>query len=312
MKREISPGIHAAAGAMGGVLSLALTYPLIVVATLQQLRVSKEDEDTQSAVALVAGRDLLHAVTRVLARMGWRRLYAGFGFALVAQIWMQFLYFWFFSAWKRTFIRVEWFARSALSRDIATSVLAGATASILCNPLWVANARAASEDKEEGASNLNVLVRLVSTIRRIARDEGLAGLCSGIGPSLVLVSNPVIQFTASERFKSALLRLRLGPSSQGSKAALTPVEVAVVASAAKALATVITYPYFTARTRAHANHGKTKQDLPTAVDADASLWCLYRGMGAKMTQSILTAVLLFVTHDRAANLLCRASERLPC
>ncbi len=66
--------------------------------------------------------------------------------------------------------------------------------------------------------------------------EGVAGFFSGLGPALVLVSNPVIQFVCYEQFTSTLLNVRSKSAGKVVKA-LTPYEYFVLGAAAKAVAT---------------------------------------------------------------------------
>ena len=57
---------------------------------------------------------------------------------------------------------------------------------------------------------------LFEAIERIVSKEGLAGFWRGIGPALVLVINPVIQYTVFEQLKNVLVdrRTKRLPTSQ--------------------------------------------------------------------------------------------------
>lgn len=69
----------------------------------------------------------------------------------------------------------------------------------------------------------------------VGREEGLTGLWSGACSSLILTINPAIQFMAYEAMKNQLY------SVYGSQQ-LNSVMVFSVGAAAKAVATVLTYP----------------------------------------------------------------------
>jgi adenine nucleotide transporter 17 len=47
------------------------------------------------------------------------------------------------------------------------------------------------------------------TLKQLLRDEGVSSLFAGLGPSLVLVINPILQYTLFEQLKNLLIRRRL-------------------------------------------------------------------------------------------------------
>ena len=107
---------------------------------------------------------------------------------------------------------------------------------------------------------------IADTFRTILREEGVQGLYKGLLPSLVLVSNPAIQFLAYEqlvRLLSAFYRRRhralpqvvqevttvvanvpmRAPMPPVGVPALTSLDFFVLGAVSKAIATVMTYPY---------------------------------------------------------------------
>ncbi len=72
-----------------------------------------------------------------------------------------------------------------------------------------------------------------STAAKIYKEEGLKGFFKGVIPALVLVINPVIQFTAFERLKVVVEKTRT----------LTTFDFFVLGALSKLLATGLTYPY---------------------------------------------------------------------
>jgi adenine nucleotide transporter 17 len=49
---------------------------------------------------------------------------------------------------------------------------------------------------------------LVATATRLLRTDGPAAFFRGLGPALVLVVNPVLQYTVFEQLKNAIVRRR--------------------------------------------------------------------------------------------------------
>jgi solute carrier family 25 (peroxisomal adenine nucleotide transporter), member 17 len=73
-------------------------------------------------------------------------------------------------------------------------------------------------------------------LQYIARTEGILALWKGTMPSLILVSNPSIQFMAYESIKRRLMAGKQAGAELGS------LVVFLVGAAAKAVATIATYP----------------------------------------------------------------------
>lgn len=66
---------------------------------------------------------------------------------------------------------------------------------------------------------------IIQTIRQILDKDGLAAFWRGIGPALVLVINPVIQYTVFEQLKNILVRRRLAKLRAGGPAVTTAIAV---------------------------------------------------------------------------------------
>ncbi len=64
---------------------------------------------------------------------------------------------------------------------------------------------------------------IFETINQILDKDGLAAFWRGIGPALVLVVNPVIQYTVFEQLKNTLVRRRLAKLRSGGPAVTTAV-----------------------------------------------------------------------------------------
>ena len=73
------------------------------------------------------------------------------------------------------------------------------------------------------------------------REEGPTALFAGVLPALVLVINPILQYTIFEQMKNALEKRRK----------VTPRDAFVLGALGKLLATSITYPYITVKSRMH-------------------------------------------------------------
>ena len=97
-------------------------------------------------------------------------------------------------------------------------LLAGSATTITSNPLWVIQTTQAVRTLPSTSAPSQVpepqgpkkKLGFLATIRYILRTDGLAAFWRGIGPALVLVVNPILQYTVFEQLKNALLARRLG------------------------------------------------------------------------------------------------------
>ena len=159
--------------------------------------------------------------------------------------------------------------------------LAGAATVLITNPIWVVNTRmtaALSEDRgvgrdeEKGKGNNNEeeeeeggrrrirrVVRkpsTLSTLLALLREEGPMALFKGVVPALVLIMNPILQYTIFEQLKEWLVERRRKKGGKG----ITPRDVFLLGALGKLAATSITYPYITVKSRMHVAKGKEGEE----------------------------------------------------
>lgn len=89
-------------------------------------------------------------------------------------------------------------------------------------------------NSKSGTSVQSIFVTL-DCFRRIIKQEGVAALWNGTAPSLMLVCNPTIQFVMYEALKRRCVRVF-------NTAELSSLTLFLIGAAAKAIATIVTYP----------------------------------------------------------------------
>lgn len=203
-------------------------------------------------------------------------LYRGLKPVLMSLGSSNFVYFYTFHGLKSLTKSGE------IQNDLILGIVAGAINVLLTTPLWVVNSRLKSSSSQNFSGLLDGLVH-------IANVEGLSALWSGIGPSLILVSNPAIQFTLYEALKR-----KFEPKTAGS--------FFLIGAAAKAVATLITYPLQLAQARQrHGSDGKiSTAALLLTILKQKGPAALFSGLEAKLLQTVLTAALMFVTYEKIA------------
>lgn len=138
---------------------------------------------------------------------------------------------------------------------MAAGALAGSATVFLTNPIWVVNTRMtareeAAEDSDLEKGEKPSAPTTIGTLMKIIREDGFMRLFAGVLPALVLVANPIIQYTVFERLKQIVAKTKK----------VGAVDSFVLGAVGKMVATAITYPYITVKSRAHVATGSGKQE----------------------------------------------------
>lgn len=228
----------------------ACRYPLITLSTRAQVESKKAQSST------------LQAARRIIKREGFGGLYAGLESALFGISVTNFVYYYWYE-WTRSFFEKAAFKAGRASKKLTTveSMIAGAIAGsatvLITNPIWVVNTRMTARKSESQEQVLPGATpakspSTVGTLLALIREEGFARLFAGVMPALVLVINPILQYTVFEQLKNMLERKRR----------VTPTDAFYLGALGKLLATSITYPYITVKSRMHvAGKDGPKEDM---------------------------------------------------
>lgn len=288
---------------------MLLTYPLITLSTRSQVE-SKRAHST-----------VLDAVQKIIQREGISGLYAGLDSALFGISVTNFVYYYWYE-WSRAAFEAAAVrtgkGRRKLStlESMAAGALAGSATVLITNPIWVVNTRMTArknaieeeDDSHKGSSDealptlqdptgRKALRRIkpstLATISAIIKDEGWRPFFAGVKPALVLVINPILQYTLFEQLKNFLERRKNGRAS--------PTDAFYLGAIAKLVATALTYPYITLKSRMHvASKGEKKYTMINAIRniiREEGWSGLYKGIGPKIVQSVITAAFLFAFKD---------------
>nr|XP_048690848.1 peroxisomal membrane protein PMP34 isoform X3 [Caretta caretta] len=180
----------------------------------------------------------------------------------------NFVYFYTFNSLRALWVKGQ---HSTTGKDLVLGFVAGVVNVLLTTPLWVVNTRL----KLQGAKFRNEDIvptnykGIVDAFHQIIRDEGILALWNGTFPSLLLVFNPAIQFMFYEGFKRKLLKTRL----QFGRHRLNP-ENRTLGSLKNVL--------YLLRQRVRR----------------FGLVGLYKGLEAKLLQTVLTAALMFLVYEK--------------
>lgn len=277
---------HALSGAGGGAMAMVVTYPLITLSTRAQTESARLNakEKTVEGQAKVSALD---AAKRIIQREGVSGLYSGLDSALFGISVTNFIYYYFYEGTKSVLT-----ARKTASKSLTTAesmlagTIAGSATSVLTNPIWVVNTRMTVKDGGEKATT-------IGTIKDIIQKDGIKAFFSGIAPALILVINPVLQYTIFEQLRNVIEKKRK----------MTPLDAFFIGALGKIIATSVTYPYITLKARLQLRKREGSESsslikgLKQIIDKDG-ISGLYKGLNTKVIQSALTSAFLFFFKEQ--------------
>ncbi|KAF8591505.1 mitochondrial carrier [Ramaria rubella] len=307
--------VHAVAGAAGGIVAMTATYPLIFISTRAAVETKKEHKSTYQAVL-----DIIH-------REGPVGLYAGLSSSLLGIAVTNGVYYYFYERTREAILASP--TRPSRSRALGTlesmlsSLIAGTATTLISNPIWVTQVTQAtqtlpSENVHPSAhTSESRKLSMGQTVRFILRKDGVSAFWRGIGPALVLVINPILQYTVFEQLKNVLIKrrtskLKAATSAAATVAMLSDLDFFWLGALSKLIATTLTYPYIVLKSRLQANSAQSRA-YTSSIDGmqkilrEEGLQGLYRGVGSKLVQSVLTAAILFAGQRRIYEIVSSAT-----
>ncbi|XP_023243118.1 peroxisomal membrane protein PMP34-like [Centruroides sculpturatus] len=255
--------VYAVAGSVGSVTAMTTFYPLDTVRS----RLQVEDRDAKNTWTLLQ---------EFIREEGFESLYRGLGPVLTSLCCSNFVYFYTFHGLRSVYKR-DAKSHSALT-DLALASIAGAVNVLLTTPLWVVNTRLRLQNiklklEDRKSSDYSHYKGIIDGLCQIKKVEGWKGIYGGLVPSLILVSNPALQFMIYESLKRRM--------SKGSESKYGTDELKQM--------NVIYMLLYIAK----------KQGFKE----------LYKGMEAKILQTVLTAALMFLCYEKIAALVFALLKR---
>ena len=302
--------IHACAGGAGGVLAMTATYPLMTISTRAAVETRKDPE-----------KSLIEAAGKIVQEEGVSGLYSGLNSSLIGVGVSNFVYYFFFEKCRDVILTsknrlaaanaategAKIAAGGALTtlESMLAGAIAGSATTMISNPIWVINTRQTirtqqpAPSKQGGSGQVQKVKKLsfFETIAHVKKTDGITAFWKGLGPALVLVINPILQYTAYEQLRALVLD---GKRKRGAIVRLSDLEVFFLGALSKLFATGLTYPQIVIKSRQQSG-GKGSSNVWTAMTDIVNkegFSGLYKGIFTKLIQSVLTAALLFASKER--------------
>ncbi|KAK9700061.1 hypothetical protein RND81_08G214700 [Saponaria officinalis] len=310
--------INGVAGAGAGIIAQLITYPLQTVNARQQTDRDSNKENNKLGT--------LQHMSMVVKHEGWGRLYGGLAPSLVGTAASQGVYYYFYQIFRD---KAEATAYDRKKRglgdgsvgvlsSLVVAALSGCANVLLTIPIWVVVTRMQTHTKSSKKNNHGQVIRtpkeIVAVIdpppygtshavQEIYDEAGILGFWKGVIPTLIMVSNPALQFMIYETLLKKLKQRRAAKKIDSN--GVTALEIFLLGAVAKLGSTVVTYPFLVVKARLQAKQGGTDKrhhykgtlDAVMKMIRHEGLTGFYKGMRTKIVQSVFAAAILFMIKE---------------
>ncbi|KAF8394428.1 hypothetical protein HHK36_020636 [Tetracentron sinense] len=319
---------EATSGAIGSLLSTTILYPLDTCKTKYQAEVRTHGQQKYRSYCDLAmftvlmielfdcwefyfflGLDLslfcgnLSDVLReAISTRQVLSLYQGLGTKNLQSFISQFVYFYGYSYFKRLYLGRSGSKSIGTKANLIVAAAAGACTVIVTQPLDTASSRIQTSafGKSKG-------------LWQILSEGTWSEAFDGLAISLLLTSNPAIQYTVFDQLKQRLLKGKQGnkTGTESSTEALSAFSAFMLGAVSKSIATFLTYPAIRCKVTiqaAESNDDGTKEAGPksskTVWGALCAIWRregvlgFFKGLQAQILKTVLSSALLLMIKEK--------------
>ncbi|ONK63280.1 uncharacterized protein A4U43_C07F13340 [Asparagus officinalis] len=227
---------NAGAGAAAGMLAATFVCPLDVIKTRFQVHGLPKLGNSSVKGSLIIG-----SLEQIVQKEGVRGMYRGLSPTVLALLPNWAVYFTVYEQLKDLLYSNDGDHQLSVGANMIAASGAGAATTIATNPLWVVKTRFQTQGMRAGVVPYH---GTITALRRIAHEEGIRGLYSGLVPALAGISHVAIQFPVYEKIK-----MYLAKRDNTTIDALSAPDVALASAISKIAASTLTYPHEVVRSR---------------------------------------------------------------
>ncbi|XP_061358599.1 peroxisomal adenine nucleotide carrier 1-like [Gastrolobium bilobum] len=292
MNVDLESLAEATSGAIGSLLSTTILYPLDTCKTKFQAEVPSHGHPKY--------RNLSDVLWEAISTGQVLSLYQGLGTKNLQSFVSQFVYFYGYSYFKRVYLDKSGSKSIGTKANLVIAAAAGACTAIVTQPLDTASSRMQTSAFGKSKGLLKTLAE---------------GTCSdafdGLGISLLLTSNPAIQYTVFDQLKERALRNIRDEDDKGlSPASLSAFMAFLLGAISKSVATVLTYPAIRCKVMIQAADideltSKRKKKLQKTVSGVLyAIWKregilgFFKGLQAQILKTVLSSALLLMIKEK--------------
>ncbi|XP_078441284.1 peroxisomal adenine nucleotide carrier 1-like [Wolffia australiana] len=286
---------EATSGAVGALVSTTVFYPLDTCKTKYQAEIRSLDEEGHRRPPKY--RNLSDVLWDAFSSRQIMSLYQGLGTKNLQSFISQFVYFYGYSYFKRLYLERSGVKSIGTKANLVVAAAAGACTVIVTQPLDTASSR--MQTSEFGKSR-----GLWGTLS----EGSLMEAFDGLGISLLLTSNPAIQYTVFDQLKQRLLQERLGtkrgPNADASPETLSAFAAFALGAVSKSIATVLTYPAIRCKVMIQAANGRESKSPKALAAALGAIWRneggagFFKGLQAQILKTVLSSALLLMIKEK--------------
>ncbi|KAL3538083.1 hypothetical protein ACH5RR_001449 [Cinchona calisaya] len=290
---------EATSGAVGALVSTTILYPLDTCKAKYQAELRAHGQRRY--------RNLSDVFREAISTGQVFSLYQGIGTKNLQSFIAQFVYFYGYSYFKRLYLERTGYKSIGTKANLILAAAAGACTAIATQPLDTASSRMQTSafGKSKG-------------LWKTLTEGSWSDAFDGLGISLLLTSNPAIQYTVFDQLKQKLLTSKQGNNENGSSpVVLSALSAFVLGALSKSIATVLTYPAIRCKVMIQAADANEELDKKAKVDKKAkpksqktvcsvlyAIWRkegvpgFFKGLEAQILKTVLSSALLLMIKEK--------------
>ncbi|KAJ2809481.1 hypothetical protein H4R20_000101 [Coemansia guatemalensis] len=282
------------AGAGAGCVSSIVTCPLDVVKTRLQYQGVLAEKYQKSGYKPYRGT--LCTLQRIVAEEGPRGLYRGLAPMMMGYLPTWGIYFAAYESLKREFSANTWLSVGPTAVHVMSAIGAGASTSLLTNPIWVLKSRFMTQS----AFTDYRYTSMWHAVRMIYSAEGLHGFYKGLGSSLLGSTHVAVQFPLYEFLKHWM--------HVDSEHQLESSRILLASAVSKMVASSATYPHEVIRTRLQ-NQSAPPYKYKGILHAIRLIYheegaaAFYRGLPTNLIRTVPASMMTLLTYELLIRLL---------
>ncbi|KAI4345595.1 hypothetical protein L6164_012701 [Bauhinia variegata] len=284
---------EATSGAIGSLVSTTVLYPLDTCKTKYQAEVQAHHQRKYRNISDVLWEAI--STRQVLS------LYQGLGAKNVQSFISSFLYFYGYSFFKRLYMKKTGSKTIGTQANLLAAIAAGACTIVVTQPLDTAASK--MQTSEFGKSK-----GFWKTLSEGTWSEAFDGL----GISILLTTNPAIQYTAFDQLKQRILKGKMSKKTgiKSSPEVLSAFTALMLGALSKCAATCLTYPAIRCKVMIQAaesdtdgseDERKVQRTISGAfytILRREGLLGFFKGLQAQILKTVLSAALLLMVKEK--------------